>query len=68
MNSQVINILSPFLALFGTYIHSKTHKMLSNHVGPMFKNQEYVNIPTQSSQFLRVTSRAFECGKDIRGF
>ncbi len=38
VNSQMINILTPFLALSSTYIHSKAHNMLSTMLDPHSKN------------------------------
>ncbi len=36
-NSWMISILAPFLAFFGTYIHSKAHDVLSIMLDPYFK-------------------------------
>jgi hypothetical protein len=38
VNSQMINILTPFLALSSTYIHSKAYNMLSTMLDPHSKN------------------------------
>jgi hypothetical protein len=42
MNSQVLNILTPYLAFSSTYIYSKAHNMLSIMLDPHFQNMKVI--------------------------
>jgi hypothetical protein len=42
MNSQVLNILTPFLAFSNTYIHSKVHNTLSIMLDAHFQNMKAI--------------------------
>jgi hypothetical protein len=42
MNSQVVNVLTPFLAFFGFYINAKVHNMLSIMLDSCFKNMKAI--------------------------
>ncbi len=42
MNSQVINVLTPFLAFLSSYINAKAHNMLSSMLDPCFKNMKVI--------------------------
>ncbi len=42
INSQLINVLTPFLAFFGSYINTKAHNMLVIILDPCFKNMKFI--------------------------